>query len=193
MRDLLPQELADILNRIGQGDDKAFTRLYRHYHGFIYAYLRHRMANEHAAEEVAQDVFMVVFNRPKSFDGRSKFSTWLCGIANHKAADWGRRNGSSMPMAEIDDDTLAAVADPQADFVARLEDAQHTQVIRDCIDLLPEGKRNAVFWAFYEEASMATIAERQDCPVGTVKSRLSYGWRKVMDCVSRALGGHGHD
>lgn len=190
MTDLPPDELADLLNRIGKGDDKAVTRLYRHYHGFVYAYLRHRMADEEAAEEAAHDVFMAVCRRPQSFGGNSKFSTWLCGIANNKAADWGRKRSRNVPVAEIEDEVLQAIADPDADFVARLEGAQSDRAVRDCIDALPDAHREAVFWAYYEEADMETIAEHQGCPVGTVKSRLSNARKKLMDCLSRWMGGN---
>lgn len=189
MTDLPPDKLADLLNRIGQGDDKAVTTLYRHYHGFVYAYLRHRMADEDAAAEVAQDVFMAVCRRPQSFAGGSKFSTWLCGIANNKAADWGRKRSRTVQVAEIEDEVLQAIADPDADFVARLEEAQDNQAVRDCIDALPDAHREAVFWAYYEEADMETIAEHQGCPVGTVKSRLSNARKKLVDCLSRWMGG----
>jgi RNA polymerase sigma-70 factor (ECF subfamily) len=189
MRDLPPQELKDILNQIGQGDDKAFTRLYRHYHGFVYAYLRHRMADEDAAEEVAHDVFLAVCHRPQSYGGTAKFSTWLCGIANNKAADWGRKRRRAVPVAEIEADALQAIADPDADFIARLEEGQSDQAVRDCVDALPDAHREAVFWAYYEEADMETIAAHQGCPVGTVKSRLANARKKLMDCLARQLGG----
>jgi RNA polymerase sigma-70 factor (ECF subfamily) len=193
MKDILSPALENLLNRIGEGDDQAATTLYRHYHGFIYAYLRHHMADESAAEEVTHDVFMAVLRRPNAFGGTSKFSTWLCGIANNKAADWGRIRRRRIPMAEIDDDTLAAIADPSANFVARLEEAQSAATIRQCIDALPDIQRDAVFWAYYEDEDMVSIAERQSCPVGTVKSRLANARKKLMDCLARWFGGKGDD
>lgn len=186
----MPLELlTSLLNQIGNGDDKAATALYRHYHGFVYAYLRYRMADEDAAEEVAHDVFMAVFRRPNGFAGNSKFSTWLCGIANNKAADWGRARGRLVPVAEMDEEVLQALPDPNADFIAHMEQAQNEQTVRDCIDALPDAHREAVFWAYYEEEDMAGIAARQGCPVGTVKSRLANARRKLMDCLSRWFGG----
>lgn len=188
MQDLSAEKLTGLLNRIGDGDDQAFTELYRHYHGFVYAYLRHRLADEDAAEEVVHDVFMAVCRRPQSFAGGSKFSTWLCGIANNKAADWGRKRNRNVPVAEVEDEFLQAIPDPDADFVARLENAQSDRAVRDCIDALPDAHREAVFWAYYEEADMETIATHQNCPVGTVKSRLSNARKKLIDCLSRWLG-----
>jgi hypothetical protein len=45
MLDLPIQTLDELLNQIGQRNDQAVTRLYRHYHGFLYAYIRHRLAD----------------------------------------------------------------------------------------------------------------------------------------------------
>lgn len=192
MQDLSPQKLQDLLNRIGRGDDQAATELYRHYQGFVHAYLRHRLADEDAAAEVTHDAFMAVFRRPGAYAGQSKFSTWLCGIAKHKAADWGRARRHHLPQAELDDDALACIADPGADFVARIEAAQSDASVRQCIDALPDLQREAIFWAYYEDEDMVSIAQRQECPVGTVKSRLANARRKLMDCLARAFGKDGH-
>ena len=188
MSELPASELQDLLNRIAKGDDKAVVRLYSHYHGFVYAYLRHRMADEAAAEEVAHDVFMAVVRRPQSFSGGAQFSTWLCGIAKHKMADWGRRYRRRVLEMELDEEALCAIPDPDADFVAALEQRQSDQAIRDCVDALPPAHREAVFWAYYEGADMETIAAHQNIPVGTVKSRLSNARKKLFACLSAWLG-----
>lgn len=191
MKDIYSQRLTELLNRIGNGDDKAVAELYRHYHGFVYAYLRHRLADEQAAEEVVQDVFLAVCKRPAAYGHASKFSTWLCSIAKYKAMDWLRRHYRELPVAELEDDTLQAIEDPNADFVAHMQEAESEDAMKLCIDALPDDQRDAIFWAYYEDADMASIAEWQKCPVGTVKSRLSNARRKMKDCLSRSLpGGH---
>jgi RNA polymerase sigma-70 factor (ECF subfamily) len=192
MKDLPVQSVTSILNRIAQGDDKAATELYRHYYGFVYAYLRYKMADEQAAEDAAQDVFIAVCRRPLAFQRSSKFSTWLCGIANNKAKDWLRKKGRSVPMVDIDEEVLGEIPDPEADIVDRLGDAQNAEIVRKCVEGLPDKHREVVFLSYYEEASMEEIAERVSCPEGTVKSRLSHARAKLLDCLKRWLGDH-HD
>lgn len=192
MQDLSSEKIRSLLNRIENGDDKAVTELYRHYQKFIYAYLRHRLADDSAAEEVCHDTFLAVCRRPGAFAGNSKFSTWLCAIANHKAADWGRKTGRLIPVAEMDDDAWHALPDPDADFVSRLEATQDNAKIRECVDALPDSQRECIFWAYYEDADMTTISEHLSCPIGTVKSRLNLARKKLADCLSRAIEGLGH-
>lgn len=193
MLDLPIQTLDELLNQIGQRNDQAVTRLYRHYHGFLYAYIRHRLADDAAADEVTQDVFLSVFQKPQAFGGESKFSTWLCAIAKFKTADWWRKQKRELLVDDVADEVMEAEPDPNWDFVARLESAQDAQALRYCIDRLPVDQREAVFWVYYEDAALEQVAQQQDCPVGTVKSRLSNARKRLRDCVSRWIEGGRHD
>jgi len=192
MREPSAQIISDLLNRIAQGDDKAATALYRHYFGFVYAYLRYRISDEQAAEEAANDVFLAVCKNPMAYQGNAKFSTWLCAIANNKAADRLRKRARSAPVAENSDELLAGIPDPEPDVIERMGAAQNAEIVRRCIEALPEKHREAVFLAYFEDAGMEEIARRTSCPEGTVKSRLSHARAKLLDCVSGWLGG-GHD
>jgi RNA polymerase sigma-70 factor (ECF subfamily) len=191
MIDLPESSVSALLNQIWHGDDKAATRLYRHYHGFIYAFLRHRVHNDAAADDITHEVFFAVFHKPLSFHGNSKFSTWLCQIARHKAADWWRKQASAEFVSE--DGVLEAEIDPNWDFVIQLEAAQDAQVLRHCIDKLPSEQREAIFWTFYQDASEAEVARHQGCPTGTVKSRLFNARKRLRDCVSNWMEGSRHD
>ena len=192
MTDLPDDTLAEILNRIGQGDDQAATRLYRHYHDFLYAYVRHRLADDAAAEDITQDVFVAVFKKPKDFAAQSKFSTWLCAIAKFKTADWWRRQKRQLPLDDVGEDVLENEPDPNWDFVARLEAAQDSEALRYCIDRLPADHRETIFWVYHQDASVDEVARRQDCPEGTVKSRLFNARKRLRDCVSRWIEGGRH-
>ena len=191
MIDLPDSTVSVLLNQIGHGDDKAGTRLYRHYHGFIYAFLRHRLPNDATANDIAHEVFLAVIQKPLSFDGHSKFSTWLCQIARNKAADWWRKQPDAAMVP--DDSVLEAEIDPNWDFVAQLEAAQDAQVLRHCIDKLPVDQREAIFWTFYQDAGVAEVAKHQACPEGTVKSRLFNARKRLRDCVSLWMEGSRHD
>lgn len=188
MTDLPASQLESLLNRIAQGDEQAFTTLYRHYQRFVYAYLRHRVIDADAIEEILQDTLHAVFQKPLAYDGRSKFSTWLCSIANHKVGDWARRRRRQVETEDADEDFIETVADPDWDFLAQIAREQEMQVLRDCMDALPEKQRIALFWTFFEDEALETVAERQECPVGTVKSRLFNARQSVADCVRRIWG-----
>ena len=196
MTDLPNETIFEILNRIGQGDDKAATRLYRHYHDFLYAYIRQKLAGvasaSAAAEDITHDAFLAVFQRPQGFSGHSKFTTWLCGIAYFKMADMFRDQQRAPPLDDMGEEVMENEPDPNWDFVARLESAQDAEAMRYCIDRLPADHRETIFWVYYQDASVEEAARHQDCPVGTVKSRLFNARKRLRDCVSRWIEGGRH-
>lgn len=193
MGDLPQQQLAELLNRIGRGDDRAASTLYRHYYAYVHAFIRYRIRDEQAAEEIAHDVFLAVCRNPAAFQGQAKFSTWLGAIASNKSVDWLRRRGrTTVAEAEGSDEVLAAIPDPSPDLIERMGEAQHAEIVRRCIDALPEKHRQVVFLAYYEEAGVNEIARQAGCPEGTVKSRLSHARAKLLDCVSAWLSEDRH-
>ena len=78
------KELA-LLDSIGCGDRAAFEELYRLYHPRLTSFLMRMVRRPQLVEEVLNDTMMVVWQRPDSFHGGSKLSTWIMAIAYRKA------------------------------------------------------------------------------------------------------------
>lgn len=192
MIDLPEATIAQLLNEIGRGDEKAVTRLYRHYHGFLFAFIRHKLSNDADAEEVTQDVLMAVCKKPQTFLGQANFSTWLCGIAKFKVIDLRRKQGGGLPMAEVDDELIQEQADPNWNFVAQMEAEEDEEALRLCRDALPDEQKEAIFWVYHQGEGLETVAQRQACPVGTVKSRLFNARRRLHECMTRWMQGGRH-
>jgi RNA polymerase sigma-70 factor (ECF subfamily) len=191
--DLTPTTIADLLNQVGTGDDKAATRLYRHYHDYLYCFVRHQIASDSDAEEIVHDVFLSVFKKPQGFRGDSKFSTWLCAIAKNKVVDVLRKQGRAPAVQMMNDEILQTIADPNWDFTVELEEAQQDLAVQRCRDALPTEQREAIFLVFFEGLGVDAVAQRQNCPAGTVKSRLFNARKRLRDCLSRCLHGGRHD
>jgi len=186
-------EVQEELQKVGAGDNRAATALYRNYVGFVYAYVRHLVAEDTGAEEVTQDVFTSAFHKPASFTGGSTFTTWLCGIAKFKAVDWWRKNGRNMDMEQADDEGLANQADPHGDFTEDIVMAQDQEAMRFCIDRLKPMHREVIFQVYFEEQGVASVATRLDCPVGTVQTRLFYARKLLRTCIENWIRGGRHD
>lgn len=189
MTDLPETTISELLQAIAQGDEKAVTRLYRHYYGFVYAYARHKLNNDADAEEVAADTLLAVCRKPDSYSGQARFSTWLCSIAKFKAIDFIRRDARHVDTEPIDDSIAESHAAPNWDFVDSMVQAEDEEALRLCRDRLPEEQREALFWVFYQGDSVETVAERQGCPEGTVKSRLFNARKRLKDCLTRWIQG----
>jgi RNA polymerase sigma-70 factor (ECF subfamily) len=190
MKNLPPEDVTKLLNQIALGDNKAVEVIFRHYQSALFAFIRLRVRDDSAAEEILNDTFMIAFQKTAQYDGKSEFKTWLFGIAKNVCGTWIRKQNTGMARAtiEIDEALFDNLPDPDWDVVSRLESQEMDEILRECIDSLPITHREAFFWTWFEELPMDLVAERLSCPVGTIKSRLFNARAKIADCVKNAFG-----
>lgn len=187
--DLPLHEIRSLLNRIALKDDKALTELYLHYQRSLYAFAKNRTGNDDLAGEVVQETFLAVFTKPDRFDFSSKFSTWLCAIAAHKAADVLRKQGRYWSSnVELDDQMIETLPSENLDVLDRMEEDERDEILRECIERLSSDQRESMLLAYHQGASIEEIADIQKTPQGTAKTRLFHARKKVQDCVRRAYG-----
>lgn len=185
MKDLPAKELQKLLNLIALGDNKAVETIYRHYQASVYAFIRLRVRDDQAAEEILNDTFMIAIQKPAQYNGTSEFKTWLCGIAKNVCGTWMRKQNSGLArsIVEINEEVFDNLPSPDWDIVSRLESQEMDDVLRECIDQLPVTHKEAFFWTWFEEEPMEIVAERLECSLGTIKSRLFNARAKIADCV----------
>lgn len=190
MKDLPAKELEGLLNRIVLGDSKAVELIYRHYQASVFAFIRMRVRDDCAAEEILNDTFMIAFQKPEQYNSTSAYQTWLCGIAKNVCGTWMRKQNAGMARStiEVDEVVFDNLPDPDWDIVAKLESQEMDDILRECIDSLPITHKEAFFWTWFEEQPIDIVAERLECPAGTIKSRLFNARAKIADCVKHALG-----
>ena len=190
MKDIPVKELKNLLNQIAAGDNKAFETVFHHYQASLFAFIRLRIRDDEAAEEILNDTFMIAFKKPGQFDGSSEFKTWLCGIAKNVCGTWMRKQNTGIARStiEIDEEVFDNLPSPDWDIVSKLESQEMDDILRECIDKLPVTHKEAFFWTWFEEEPMEIVAERLDCPVGTIKSRLFNARSKIADCVKGVIG-----
>lgn len=194
MKDLPPDTLREVLNRIGAGDDKAVNQLFLHYHAAVFRFISLRNVPTADAEELAQDVLLSVLTKPSAFEGRSQFSTWLFSIAKNRAADYHRSHARipEVPMDERAQDAADKLADPMADVLQMLEAAQDREAMLVCIRKLPDDLKETVMLVIFDMDTLAEAAAALQCPPGTVKSRMFHARNRLSDCIQRWLNGGRH-
>lgn len=190
MKDLPLKELKILLNKVAAGDNKAVETIYNHYQASLYAFIRLRVRDEEAAEEILNDTFMIAIKKPEKFDGSSEFKTWLCGIAKNVCGTWIRKQntGVARSIIVVEEDLFENLPSPDWDIVSKLEDQEMDDVLRECIDKLPVTHKEAFYWTWFEEEPMDVVAERLECPIGTIKSRLFNARAKIAECVKGVFG-----
>lgn len=135
------------------------------------------------AEDLAQETFLRVLRSIDQYDHLRPFKPWLYAIAtnlvrsHYARADTRRSVTMSNPVAKD-----ATTNPPIEDMVTDSEDVQ--QAVQ-ALMTLPDHFREAIVLRYLQELSLAEIAEVLDIPVGTVKSRLSNGLRKLREIVEQ--------
>jgi RNA polymerase sigma-70 factor (ECF subfamily) len=169
---LTEQTDEQLLAQALDGNEDAFTALYRRRQGPVYRFALHMSGSQQVAEEVTQDVFMFLLQRGRGFDpSRGAVGAYLFGVARNyvrRAMEKSHSESMMTTPAEDDDPQLVTDFDPVSD-IAR---GQTSRVIWKAVLSLPEHYREAVVLCDLQELSYAEAAEALGCAIGTIRSRL---------------------
>ena len=166
-----------LLARVGAGDRRAFDVLYTRHERRVYRYLLTLIADPHAAEDVLVEVMTIVWRDAAKFAGGSRATTWMLGIARHKALDLRRSKVRTSRDAPLDDVAEpASEADGPQDITQR--DLQAAEVKR-ALEQLSGDHREVLQLAFFEELGYDEIASLLGIPENTVKTRVYYAKRQL--------------
>jgi RNA polymerase sigma-70 factor, ECF subfamily len=183
-------EVNQLLQRIGRQDQAAFRQLYKAFSPRVFAYVQN-MLNDHArAEEVLVDTLYEVWRQPQRFRGDSQFSTWLIGIARRKALMAYRARRPDEVHGDLED-IAEITASETPDGYAELASKQRREGVQHCMGKLSDEHRECLHLVFYEGMGLAEVAEVQNCPEGTVKTRLFHARQKIKNCLKSLLRSEG--
>jgi len=175
--------LAEILRRISTADKAALGALYSMTAAKLFGVCLRICGERQAAEDVLQEVYLTIWKRAGSYDpARASPITWLATIARNRAIDWRRAQGArpTSPLEEAPD-----IADSRPLASQMLIDSQDAARLHHCLDQLEERQRIAIRTAFFDGMTYAELAERQAVPLGTMKSWVRRGLRRLKECVGR--------
>ena len=168
----------EILARIAAGDRRAFERLFGRYHPQLFRFAYRMTASYEAAEELASDVLLTVWQSADRYAGAAKVSTWIFGIAYRKSLKRLRRR-RILPFTLREHD----VVDSQA-----AERAEREDWVRGGIGTLPAAQRLTVLLVYYVGLSCEETAAATGVPVNTVKTRMFHARRKLKAELRRRAG-----
>ncbi len=182
----VPVESADdeerlLIERVKAGDHQAFEALFSRYLGPVYRQTMRLLANQAEAEEVVQEVFLTVYEKARTFRGRSAFSTWLYRITMNAALTKLRQRKRSA-VASLDDflprfgedghHLRRPVVDWSKDLEGSLADEEVHRLLLQALDQLPPMDRAVVVLSDLEGLSDREIGAGLRLSVGAVKARL---------------------
>lgn len=155
-------------------DQAAFAEIFRHFAPRVKGFLIKSGTDAATAEECAQEVMTLVWRKSHLFDpARASVATWIFTIARNKRIDMARRSARPVP----EDLPWGPEPEPEAqDVIALQQDsARLAEALRD----LPPAQRALVEKAYLGDMSQSEIATETGLPLGTIKSRLRLGLKKL--------------
>jgi len=157
----------DLLGAARGGDEAAFTALYRRRQGAVYRFALHMSGDAAVSEDVTQEVFLALLQGGGRFDpSRGTLLSFLYGVARNLVL----RRIEKKPPEELAEEPLA-----DDDVLDDLTRRETIEAVRSAVLSLPTQYREAVVLCDLENASYEDAAAALDCPLGTVRSRLSRG------------------
>jgi RNA polymerase sigma-70 factor, ECF subfamily len=169
---------ADVVRRMTVGDNGALAALFDRHGGRVLGLLARMLGAGGEAEEVLQDVFLQAWTRATAYSAeKGSVRAWLLVIARSRALD---RIRALRASRRRDEDALAEqplVEEPEAE--SRLERHDLGVQMRRLLGELPSEQREAIELAFFGGLTHTEVAERLRVPLGTVKSRILMGMKKL--------------
>lgn len=161
-----------LLENAVHGDEESFTALYRRRNGPAYRFALHMSGDATVAEDVTQEVFLALLETGKRFDPlRGNLLSFLYGIARNQVLrriETKRAQGLPQELGDVEDATTG-------DLLEDLKRRETVEHVRRAVLSLPPLYREVVVLCDLEGTSYEEAAEAINCPVGTVRSRLSRG------------------
>jgi RNA polymerase sigma-70 factor, ECF subfamily len=168
----MDQNELDWLGRCARGDGAACAELVARYGRMIGTIILRTLGRSEEIEDLVQETFLRVFRYLPEFEGRAKFSTWICTVAQRVAVDQLRRRQRSIDTTqeEAGEDVPAAV-----NVAHDVEQDERDALVRAALAELPEKFRLPLVYASIDGLDYDSIAAMLDLPIGTVKTHIFRG------------------
>lgn len=161
-----------LVKRAIKGDSQSLSELLRQHYSFLYQYALKLTMNKVKAEDVTQETMLKAIEKMDTFQGQSKFSTWLIAIASRLVIDRARRSERENKWLQ-EEGMLRSIRYEALNRMNEWPDALQA------LGELDERQRMAVLLKYYYGYSQEEIATMLDVALGTVKSRLHSGLKQL--------------
>ena len=168
------------------GKQEAFEKIYTLTNDNVYFHAKKILRNEEDCLDAVQDTYLAAYKNFSSLKDPEHVQQWLCGIAGNICYNKIRKNKHEVDFATGENGDFGyEIADESATPEESAERNATVEIVSKMVDELPEAQKLTVIMFYYDEMSIAQIAEAMGCSENTVKSRLSYS-RKKLEADVRA-------
>jgi RNA polymerase sigma-70 factor (ECF subfamily) len=175
-----------LVELVAQKDAGALEALYDRYGRAAYSLARRILTEETLAQDVVQEVFLSLWRNAGRFDaGRGTVATYLLSMTHHRAVDVVRRE-ENLRRWRTSDEGLELEADPKARVEDDVMASERRAEVRAALGELPAAQREALQLAYFGGYTQREVAALVGVPLGTVKTRMAAGMRKMKAALQDA-------
>ncbi|MGO9268943.1 MAG: RNA polymerase sigma factor [Terriglobia bacterium] len=176
-----PEGAEDALGRSMRGDPAAFGDLVREHQAMVFSLALHFLRNRALAEEVAQEVFLDLYQNLGSIRSATHLKFWLRKVACHRSIDYGRRQRPHLSLEDVPEPSGPIGRDSPSDLLL-------ARTLQGLVASLPRKARMVVVLRFQEELEYHEIAEVMEIPINSVKSCLQRSLAILREKLNRCAG-----
>lgn len=182
---MMQQSETDIIEQIRSGNQRAFKSIVEQYQDMVYTVCLRMLGNVADAEEAAQEVFVKVYRAISSFEGKSKFSTWIYRVAYNQCISILRSKVKMFDLVDELPDTEVNEADLNGlDTLSREERSAY---LKQAIEALPETDAVVITLFYYDELSLEEIADITGLSNNNIRIKLHRSRKKLYQVLTKEL------
>ncbi len=166
-----------LIDRTLAGDAKAFEALIQRYKRLVGHIVYRMVPNQEDREELAQDVFLKVYQKLNTFRGESRLGTWIGQVAHHTCLNYLKKK--RIAYSDVAPEDMQIAGEPEARPDGLLEKEEKGAFLRRQIEQIPAQYAQVLTLFHLEELEIKEISTILDMPSGTVKNYLFRG-RKLL-------------
>lgn len=169
----------ELMQLIVERDSLAFSELYDRYNRMLVNYFYKMLwQDEEKSQDFMQDLFTKIVEKPKSFDIKRNFKTWMFSVANNMCKNEYRKQVVRKNTSYNLDESYQ-IKDTAMNAMDSLQDTQFSEKLTVELAKLDEKQKSTFVMRYFQDLSIKEIAETLECSEGTIKSRLFYTLKKL--------------
>ena len=172
----------DLIENAKNGNQNAITELYNRTYNNVYFTVKALIKSEDTILDIVQDSYVKGFKNLSQLQDPDKFRAWIKRIAHNSAVDYLRKTKPVMfSTMSTEDDAFIEFEDDRTENLPEvvIDQKETTRLVKEILDSLSDEQRLVVGMFYYEQMSVKEIAQTLGISENTVKSRLSYGRKKI--------------
>lgn len=171
----------ELVEKFLSGDELAFNAIVKKYQKKIYWHARQMLGSHLDADEVTQEVLIVMYNKLKTFNYQSALYTWIYKIVTTRSLNQIKRNKIRKLLSFENTNEIELTS--KNDIIEDIANREKLEKVQKALDRLPAKQKQIFIMRNYDELSYEEISEITGKSVGGLKANYFHALRKVMEYV----------